>query len=82
MSTSSDYSDNPTNGLCGERTHRVYSYSTTIGGTMTTLSTNLLLYVRRLVEREEGQDLVEYALVVALIAFGADYEHELPCIRP
>ena len=38
---------------------------------MTTLSTNLLLYVRGLVEREEGQDLVEYALVVALIAFGA-----------
>ena len=38
---------------------------------MTTLSTNLLLYVRSLVEREEGQDLVEYALVVALIAFGA-----------
>jgi pilus assembly protein Flp/PilA len=24
-----------------------------------------------LMEREEGQDLVEYALVVALIAFGA-----------
>ena len=38
---------------------------------MTTLSTSLLLYVRSLVEREEGQDLVEYALVVALIAFGA-----------
>ena len=38
---------------------------------MTTLSTNLFLYVRNLVEREEGQDLVEYALVVALIAFGA-----------
>jgi pilus assembly protein Flp/PilA len=38
---------------------------------MTTLSTNLFLYVRSLVEREEGQDLVEYALVVALIAFGA-----------
>lgn len=38
---------------------------------MTILSTNLLLYVRNLVEREEGQDLVEYALVVVLIAFGA-----------
>ena len=37
---------------------------------MTTLN-NLFLYVRNLVEREEGQDLVEYALVVALIAFGA-----------
>ena len=34
-------------------------------------TTNLLLYVRSLVERDEGQDLVEYALVVALIAFGA-----------
>ena len=38
---------------------------------MARLSTNLFLYVRSLVEREEGQDLVEYALVVALIAFGA-----------
>jgi pilus assembly protein Flp/PilA len=28
-------------------------------------------YVRNTVEREEGQDLVEYALCVALIAFGA-----------
>ena len=26
---------------------------------------------KALIEREEGQDLVEYALVVALIAFGA-----------
>ena len=32
---------------------------------------NLFLYVRNLIEHEEGQDLVEYALVVALIAFGA-----------
>lgn len=33
----------------------------------------LKLYVKyqELVSREEGQDLVEYALVVALIAFGA-----------
>jgi pilus assembly protein Flp/PilA len=38
---------------------------------MATLSNKLFLYVRSLVEREEGQDLVEYALVVALIAFGA-----------
>ena len=38
---------------------------------MATLSTKLYLYVRNLIEREEGQDLVEYALVVALIAFGA-----------
>lgn len=28
-------------------------------------------FVRNLIDREEGQDLVEYALVVALIAFGA-----------
>jgi pilus assembly protein Flp/PilA len=27
--------------------------------------------LRNILEREEGQDLVEYALVVALIAFGA-----------
>ena len=32
---------------------------------------SLFLYLRSVVEREEGQDLVEYALVVALIAFGA-----------
>jgi pilus assembly protein Flp/PilA len=34
----------------------------------------LLTYVNRLVRREEGQDLLEYALLVALIAlvcFGA-----------
>jgi pilus assembly protein Flp/PilA len=31
----------------------------------------ILLKLRFLVEREEAQDLVEYALVVALIAFGA-----------
>ena len=31
----------------------------------------LYLVAKSLVEREEGQDLVEYALVVALIAFGA-----------
>lgn len=31
----------------------------------------LYLIVRNLIDREEGQDLVEYALVVALIAFGA-----------
>lgn len=38
---------------------------------MQTLSTNLYMFVRNLLVREEGQDLVEYALVVALIAFGA-----------
>ena len=31
----------------------------------------LYFVVKSLIEREEGQDLVEYALVVALIAFGA-----------
>jgi pilus assembly protein Flp/PilA len=29
------------------------------------------LFLRALLDRDEGQDLVEYALVVALIAFGA-----------
>lgn len=38
---------------------------------MNTLCNKLFLSVRNLIEREEGQDLVEYALVVALIAFGA-----------
>jgi pilus assembly protein Flp/PilA len=32
---------------------------------------SFLLKLQSLVKREEGQDLVEYALVVALIAFGA-----------
>ncbi|WP_109484963.1 Flp family type IVb pilin [Occallatibacter savannae] len=31
----------------------------------------LYLALRSFIQREEGQDLVEYALVVALIAFGA-----------
>ena len=31
----------------------------------------LYLALRSIIDREEGQDLVEYALVVALIAFGA-----------
>ena len=38
---------------------------------MNSTCTKLYLFVRNLIEREEGQDLVEYALVVALIAFGA-----------
>ena len=38
---------------------------------MFAMNTNLCLFVRNLLAREEGQDLVEYALVVALIAFGA-----------
>ena len=32
---------------------------------------HLLLLMHDLMVREEGQDLVEYALVVSLIAFGA-----------
>ena len=35
------------------------------------LSLNAFVQLRQLLAREEGQDLVEYALVVALIAFGA-----------
>jgi pilus assembly protein Flp/PilA len=31
----------------------------------------LLIEIKNFVFRDEGQDLVEYALVVALIAFGA-----------
>lgn len=38
---------------------------------MNTLVTNLYFGARNILVREEGQDLVEYALVVALIAFGA-----------
>ena len=38
---------------------------------MNNLMMKMYLVAKSLVEREEGQDLVEYALVVALIAFGA-----------
>jgi pilus assembly protein Flp/PilA len=38
---------------------------------MNNLLTNLYVKFQDLASREEGQDLVEYALVVALIAFGA-----------
>ena len=38
---------------------------------MTSVSLTIFSYFRQLLVREEGQDLVEYALVVALIAFGA-----------
>lgn len=31
----------------------------------------LYVHMQQIMNREEGQDLVEYALVVALIAFGA-----------
>lgn len=38
---------------------------------MSTGLLKLLGFVRSLTIREEGQDLVEYALIVALVAFGA-----------
>ncbi len=38
---------------------------------MSTLINNLYFQARTVITREDGQDLVEYALVVALIAFGA-----------
>lgn len=38
---------------------------------MNNLINKLHISFRNLIEREEGQDLVEYALVVALIALGA-----------
>jgi pilus assembly protein Flp/PilA len=38
---------------------------------MNTLLPLLYIQVRSFLVRDEGQDLVEYALVVALIAFGA-----------
>jgi pilus assembly protein Flp/PilA len=38
---------------------------------MNNLYLKLMIKLQELKDREEGQDLVEYALVVALIAFGA-----------
>ncbi len=38
---------------------------------LNTLLLKLHFGIRNLLAREEGQDLVEYALVVSLIAFGA-----------
>jgi pilus assembly protein Flp/PilA len=38
---------------------------------MNNLMMKMYLVAKSMIEREEGQDLVEYALVVALIAFGA-----------
>ena len=38
---------------------------------MTAIPLTVFSYLRQILVREEGQDLVEYALVVALIAFGA-----------
>ena len=39
--------------------------------TMNNLLIKLYVKLQELKNREEGQDLVEYALVVALVAFGA-----------
>lgn len=38
---------------------------------MNTLLLKLHLKIQELASREEGQDLVEYALIVGLISFGA-----------
>ena len=38
---------------------------------MNTMLIKLYVTLKSVMDREEGQDLVEYALVVALIAFGA-----------
>ena len=38
---------------------------------MNRLALKLYIHHKNAIAREEGQDLVEYALVVALIAFGA-----------
>lgn len=38
---------------------------------MKSLMLKLQFHLRNVLDREEGQDLVEYALVVALIAFGS-----------
>ncbi len=38
---------------------------------MNSLTLKIFVQLQTLVKREEGQDLVEYGLVVALVAFGA-----------
>jgi pilus assembly protein Flp/PilA len=38
---------------------------------MHTILLRALSYLKQLLNEEQGQDLVEYALVVALVAFGA-----------
>ena len=38
---------------------------------MNNLTLKMFVKMQTLMNREEGQDLVEYALVVALVAFGA-----------
>ncbi len=38
---------------------------------MNTLMLRTYLFMKQTLEQEDGQDMVEYALVIALIAFGA-----------
>jgi len=38
---------------------------------MNTLLLKLYIKIQEVIERQEGQDMVEYALVVALVAFSA-----------
>ncbi len=38
---------------------------------MNTMLLKLYVKVQNLIDRQDGQDLVEYALLIALIAFGA-----------
>jgi pilus assembly protein Flp/PilA len=51
--------------------HPTRNHSDTEKKTMNTMLLKLYVKFQDLASREEGQDLVEYALVVALIAFGA-----------
>ncbi len=37
---------------------------------MNTIPISIYVFLRNLLVREEGQDLVEYALIVAVISFG------------
>jgi pilus assembly protein Flp/PilA len=60
--------------LLGEVREKHSMNKTTCRGAYNRASDAVLGYslqLRDLLEREEGQDLVEYALVVAIIAFGA-----------
>jgi pilus assembly protein Flp/PilA len=49
---------------------------------MNTMLLKLYVKFQDLASREEGQDLVEYALVVALIAFGATAGMKAACQGP
>jgi Flp pilus assembly pilin Flp len=49
----------------------IYDQTSIEEGQMNQLITTLCLHVRSLLVREEGQDLTEYSLVLAMVAFGA-----------